>query len=125
MLVVEDLPYFREMAADALGSRYEIRSATSVSEALAELGKGDVDLVLLDLVLDRGEDGLGLLRALPFKPCPVLLFTAQDESEMYGEGWDRLRSLGADDAVVKGMNMGEMLVRKIAALLGEPESGPA
>lgn len=125
VLIVEDLRYFRDLASDALGARYEVRSATSVASALAELGKGDVDLVLLDLVLDRGEDGLGLLRALPFKPCPILLFTAQDESEIYGEGWEQLRALGADDAVVKGMHMGEMLVRKAAALLGEPEGGTA
>jgi hypothetical protein len=50
----------------------------------------------------------------------VLLFTAQDESEMYGDGWTKLLSLGVDDVVIKGMNMGEMLTRKVAALLGEP-----
>ena len=37
----------------------------------------------------------------------------------YGESWDELRSLGADDLVRKGMNVGESLRRKVSALLGE------
>jgi hypothetical protein len=39
---------------------------------------------------------------------------------MYGEGWARLRALGVDDVVMKGMNMSEMLSRKVAEMLGEP-----
>ena len=50
----------------------------------------------------------------------MLLFTAQDESDMYGDGWAKLKALGVDDAVIKGMNMDEMLLRKVAAMLGEP-----
>jgi DNA-binding response OmpR family regulator len=80
-----------------------------------------IDLVLLDLTLEGGQDGLRLLREGPGKTCPVLLFTAQDESEMYGDGWTRLLALGVDDVVIKGMNMGEILSRKVAALLGEPQ----
>ena len=39
---------------------------------------------------------------------------------MYGEGWARLRALGVDDVVIKGMNMDEALSRKVAEMLGEP-----
>ena len=56
----------------------------------------------------------------PGKICPVLLFTAQDESEMYGESWAHLRALGVDDVIIKGMNIGEALVRKVAEMLGQP-----
>ena len=76
--------------------------------------------MLLDLTLDKGEDGLQLLREPPGKICPVLLFTAQDESEMYGEGWEKLVALGVDGVVIKGMNMNEALSRKVAEMLGEP-----
>jgi esterase/lipase len=34
---------------------------------------------------------------------------------MYGDGWTRLMELGIDDVVIKGMNMGEMLARKVSA----------
>ena len=120
LLVVEDMEYFVEIARDALAGRYELKIARTLDEARALLLKGDIDLMLLDLTLEHGEDGLRLLREPPGKTCPVLLFTAQDESEMYGDGWEKLRALGVDDVVIKGMNMDEMLCRKVAEMLGEP-----
>lgn len=122
VLIVEDMDYFVEIARDALAARYELKHAKTVADARALLARGDIDLLLLDVVLEGGQDGLRLLQEAPGKTCPVLLFTAQDESEMYGEGWDRLRALGVDDVVMKGMNMGELLTRKVGALLGEPQA---
>ena len=120
LLIVEDMEYFVEIARDALGGRYELKVASTLDEARALLLQGGIDLMLLDLTLERGEDGLRLLREPPGKTCPVLLFTAQDESEMYGEGWEKLLALGVDDVVIKGMNMDETLSRKVAEMLGEP-----
>lgn len=121
LLLVEDMDYFIEIARDALAGRYDVKSARTLEEARAAVVQGGIDLLLLDLTLEGGEDGLRLLREAPGKTCPVLLFTAHDESEMYGDGWERLRALGVDDVVIKGMNMGETLSRKVAALLGEPQ----
>jgi len=73
---------------------------------------------VLDLTLDGGEGGLDLLRELNVKPCPILIYTAQDESEMYGDSWNELQRLGADDIVPKGMNVGDELTRKVDSLLG-------
>jgi predicted Zn finger-like uncharacterized protein len=120
VLIVEDMDYFVEIARDALGGRYELKATGSIEDARALLSRGGIDLLLLDLTLEGGQDGLRLLRESP-KVCPILLFTAQDESEMYGEGWTRLMELGIDDVVIKGMNMGEILARKVSALLGEPQ----
>lgn len=121
ILVVEDLEYFIEIATDALSPKYEVKTARSLREARAALSSGRIDAILLDLKLEGGEDGLALLREMPAKPCPVLIFTAEDEIEMYGETWENLRALGADDLVVKGLQAGELLARKIGILLGEPE----
>jgi len=121
VLLVEDMDYFVEIARDALAGRYELKVATGVDEARAILAGGGIDLLLLDLTLEGGQDGLRLLREAPGKTCPVLLFTAQDESEMYGDGWSKMRALGIDDVVIKGMNMGEILARKVASMLGEPQ----
>jgi len=120
LLIVEDMEYFVELARDALAGRYELKIATTLDEARAMLIQGGIDLMLLDLTLEQGEDGLRLLREPPGKTCPVLLFTAQDESDMYGDGWAKLRALGVDDVVIKGMNMNETLSRKVAEMLGEP-----
>ena len=120
VLIVEDMDYFVEIARETLGGRYELKIAKGLKEARALLSQGGIDLMLLDLTLERGEDGLRLLQEPPGKTCPVLLFTAQDESEMYGEGWEKLQTLGVDGVVLKGMNMNETLSRKVAETLGEP-----
>jgi predicted Zn finger-like uncharacterized protein len=120
LLVVEDMEYFLEIARDALAERYDLKIAKTLDEARRHLIRGGIDLLLLDLTLEKGEDGLRLLREPPGKICPVLLFTAQDESEMYGDGWARLQALGVDDVIIKGMNMDEALSKKVAEMLGEP-----
>jgi predicted Zn finger-like uncharacterized protein len=123
VLVVEDMEYFLEIAREALRGKYEVKAARDVEEASKALREGPVDVILLDIYLANGEDGLELLRRHP-KTCPVLAFTAEDESEMYGEGWNRLLAAGIDDVVRKGMNVSEVLLRKVAAALGEAEPEP-
>ncbi|NIM01775.1 MAG: response regulator [Acidobacteria bacterium] len=123
VLIVEDLVYFREIAAEALQGEFEIQAVATKDGARAALDRGGVDLMVLDLTLDGGEGGLDLLRELPGKPCPILIYTAQDESEMYGDSWDELQRLGADDIVLKGMNVGDELIRKIGSLLGRETGG--
>ncbi len=119
ILVVEDMELFRDIAREALAPRFEVKTAGDLAAARAHLAQGPVDLIVLDPKLERGESGVDLLRDLPTKPCPILIYTDQDESEIYGESWERLRRLGADDLVVKGLNAGESLARKVRDLLGE------
>jgi CheY-like chemotaxis protein len=120
ILVVEDMDYFLDIVRDALEPNFLVEAAKTVDQARAALIGGEIDLILLDLTLSGGEDGIGLLRGLPFKPCPILIFTAEDESVMYGETWEKLRALGADDVVIKGMNVGESILRKVGSLVGQP-----
>jgi CheY-like chemotaxis protein len=118
VLVVEDQEYFREIARDALIERFEVRTASDFDSAWRELAAGGVELLVLDLTLGGEEqDGRRLLEQLRFKPCPILIFTSRDESEMYGSEWEELTALGADDMVLKGMQVGETLVRKACDLL--------
>lgn len=118
VLIVEDMGYFLEIAYDALSGHYDVKKATTLDQAKALLVDGGIDLVVLDLTLGEGDDGMKLLEGMAIKPCPILIFTARDESEMYGEGWEDLQKLGADDIVIKGMNAAELLRKKVAALLG-------
>jgi len=120
VLVVEDMDYFREIATEALSSTFEVREAATLTEARAHLAAGGIHLMVLDLTLGGGETGIDLLRSLPAKPCPILIYTDQDESEMYSEAWEELQQLGADDILMKGMNAGELLLRKASGLLGLP-----
>ena len=118
VLIVEDMEYFLEIARDALGERFHVVTAKTLAEARAALARTTVDLMVIDLTLEGGDEGEILLRELSPKRFPILVFTAQDESEMYGEKWDDLRALGADDLVLKGMNVGEVLLRKVGEMLG-------
>jgi DNA-binding response OmpR family regulator len=119
VLLIEDPTYLREISEEALRSKYEVKTASTMSEAQSILAAGGIDIMVLDLILDGGNQGLELLQTLPSKPCPILVYTAQDESETYGDTWEVLQQLGADDLVTKGMNVGESLPRKVGALLGE------
>ena len=116
VLLVEDMEFFQDIARQALEATADLVAVKTVADARRALAQGRFDLLLLDLALE-GEDGRDLLRSLPFKPCPILIFTARDESDMYGDAWRELKDAGADDVVVKGMQMGETLARKVAALL--------
>lgn len=120
------MPFFQEIIREALGEAHEVLLASSVAGALRILEAFAPDVLLLDLTLAAGEDGLELLRALPAKPCPVIILSsAEEEPELYGERWRALRALGADDAVVKGVHAGEVLARKVAELLGGGQGGGA
>jgi CheY-like chemotaxis protein len=119
ILVVEDMEYFLQIAKDALSEKFEVKTARTFDGAWAILAAGGIDLLVLDLTLEGSENGKLLLEQIKFKPCPILIFTAKDESEMYGE-WQELQALGADDMVLKGMQVGESLVKKACQLLEVP-----
>jgi CheY-like chemotaxis protein len=120
VLVAEDTAYFRELVRDTLGPRYRTLLVSSKTAALELLQREEVDLFLLDLSLEDNEDGREVLREMNGKPCPILIFTARDEADMYGPVWDELRALGADDMLIKGMNVEENLLLKVQQLLPEP-----
>jgi two-component system nitrogen regulation response regulator NtrX len=62
ILVVDDEPNIRKLLKGVLEDEgYSVSAAADAREAEAELGRGNVDLVLLDVQLP-GEDGLSLLR---------------------------------------------------------------
>jgi predicted Zn finger-like uncharacterized protein len=118
ILLVEDQKYFTEVTREALGSEYRTVSVATKDEALKVMATEVPSLLILDLSLARGQDGRDLLKAIPNKAFPILIFTARDETELYGDAWEELKKLGADDIVHKGMNVGDELRRKVALLLG-------
>jgi CheY-like chemotaxis protein len=118
VLIVEQEGFFKQVAEEALADEYTVITATTVEDARAILSRGDITLLILDLDLEGGGEGRLLLPGRENKTCPILLFTAEHESETYGEEWDELHRLGADDLVIKGINAAESLKRKVDAILG-------
>jgi len=99
-------------------ARYATLEAAD-AEAGLEMGvKCECDLVLLDLVLPKG-DGIEILRAVrEARPTlPVIVLTAR------GQESDRVEGLktGADDYVVKPFSVKELLARIEAVLRRSPE----
>lgn len=120
VLLVEDQEYFAELTSDALGDAYETTVATTPSSARHLVESGDYDLVILDLSLDDGQDGAQVLQATRRRAIPVLIFTARDETELYGTVWEQLRAAGASDILLKGLNVGDELRKKVQSILGGP-----
>ncbi len=103
---------------------YQVHYTTEGSLALAEIRRGEPDLVILDLMLP-GLDGLEICRQLrrneKYTSLPVLMLTARSEET------DRVVGLemGADDYVSKPFSMRELVARVRALLRRREPSGPA
>jgi len=118
ILVAEDTEFFLELVKEILGAQYRMLGARTKTEALQLLSRERIDLVILDLSLEKPEDGLEILAGAAPRGLPCLIFTARNEADLWGDGWTRLQAKGATDLLLKGMNVEEQLLSKVAALLG-------
>ncbi|MBZ8117039.1 response regulator transcription factor [Roseovarius sp. LXJ103] len=113
VLLVEDHPPLAEAIMDALRrAGFTVDYARTAAEAIEAAGIADIALILLDLGLPDG-DGLKILPQLrQGGRVPVIVLTARDQLE------DRLAGLdgGADDYVVKPVEMPELISRCRAVL---------
>jgi DNA-binding response OmpR family regulator len=123
ILVVEDDAAIRRGLIDALGfAGYATREAGDGTAGLAAARAGDVDLLILDLVLP-GRDGLAVLREIRAERSrlPVIVLTARGAEDDRVQGL----ALGADDYVVKPFSIKELLARVEAVLRRAPARPPA
>jgi len=119
ILIAEDQDYFSSLTKEAIGDGYDTVFVRTPTAALKEIARHRPDLLILDLILEGG-DGKEVLEKRTDRSFPVLVFTSKDEQEMFGrKQWDQLQALGADDILIKGINVGDDLQRKVEVLLGE------
>ena len=121
VLLVEDEPSVGELVRSYLTrDGYRVVWVRSGEEALAELERHPVRLVLLDIGLP-GIDGFDVCRAIRSRSqVPILMLTARDEEP------DRIVGLevGADDYVTKPFSPRELVARMKAVLRrAEPQGG--
>jgi two-component system response regulator MtrA len=113
VLLVEDDTRIRQVLGLALGDEdFRVTGAASGEEALAQLERTDVDVVLLDLMLP-GIDGLEVCRTLRAQgDLPIIIISARSDTTDVINGLEA----GADDYVTKPLVAGELAAR-IRALL--------
>jgi len=113
ILVVDDeRPIRRALAANLKARGYEVDAAGSGEEALDLAARHHPDVVLLDLGLP-GIDGVEVIEGLRgWSRIPIIVLSARDAEAAKIAALDA----GADDYVTKPFAMGELLARVRAAL---------
>jgi len=124
VLIVDDNPTnLRLLEARLCAEYFEVVTVTSGEAALKRCAQGDIDLVLLDVMMP-GLDGFETCKRLKGDPrmhhVPVLMITALDQPS------DRVRGLeaGADDFITKPVDEVQLLSRvrslcRLKALIDE------
>ena len=119
ILVVEDDKNLRKLITTYLQrNKYNTYEATNGEEALNVLDQSYIDLIVSDIMMPK-MDGYELIKSLREAKydVPILIITAKSEIEDKKEGI----LLGADDYMVKPIDIEEMLLR-IQVLLRRSKS---
>ncbi|MBF0623870.1 MAG: response regulator [Magnetococcales bacterium] len=110
ILVVDDTPANIDVVRAVLGDAYRIQAAVSGAVALKIVGRGETDLILLDIMMP-GMDGLEVCRRLKADPAsrgiPVIFLTAMATDEDESRGLE----LGAVDYITKPISPPVLLAR--------------
>lgn len=115
VLIVEDQPDLRRLMRDhLLAGGFTVDAVADLAGAEAALAAGSFDALVVDLGLPDG-DGLALLKAGQGDRPPAIVVTARDAVS------DRIAGLdaGADDYLVKPVNLDE-LVARLRAIMRRP-----
>lgn len=114
ILVVEDDPHIQRMLQTQLAARdYEIQIRSSGAEAVSEAKQWEPDLVLLDIGLGSGMDGMSVCQKIRERSAvPIIMVTAADAPMTKMTALE----LGADDYLTKPFHMGELIARMRAVM---------
>jgi two-component system cell cycle response regulator len=111
VVVADDDAITRDLLASVLeASGYEVSTCVDGQEAVERVGKGGVDLVLLDAVMPRlsGLEACRVIKGMTADAfLPVLISTVKTDPASRVDGL----KIGADDYVCKPFEEGELLTR--------------
>jgi len=122
LLVEDDVDIARGLASAISSDGHEVVVAPNGASGLERAGRGDVDLILLDLGLPD-VDGLDVCRRLRAagSDVPILVLTGRAEEIDTVLGLDA----GADDYVAKPFRLAELLARVRAMLRRRADDRPS
>lgn len=109
MLVVDDDARIRQMLQRYFEEEgFRVSLAADGATMRETLRKLDIDIILLDLMLPGGDDGLDLAREVRSKSdVPIIMLTGRDDIVDKVVGLE----IGADDYIVKPFHLRELLAR--------------
>ncbi len=111
ILIVDDERINRRVLENFLSKAgYRLSQATEGQEAIEAISRGDVDLVLLDIMMPRisGYEVCRIIREkYPRQALPVIFLTAKNQVDDLVQGF----AMGANDYLAKPILKGELLSR--------------
>ncbi len=110
IMVVEDSSYLNNFIATNLRKQnFEVIQCYDAKEALTKLSKSFVSLVILDLNLGDGVNGMSVLHSIRLqdKILPVMIVSSVQDSNTKIEGFRE----GCDDYITKPFYIEELLLR--------------
>ncbi|MDL2307949.1 response regulator [Desulfovibrio sp. OttesenSCG-928-C06] len=119
ILVIDDERHIRMLYQEELqNDGYEVAMSDGSEPVVQVIDREKPDLLLLDIKLGPSTSGLDLLQTLrgPYPDLPVILSTAYDSFQ-----YD-LKSIAADDYVVKSVDLTE-LKEKVRDTLKKKSAG--
>lgn len=123
ILVVDDDSRIRQMLVHYFEDEGYRITAVAGGQAMRDcLQRTPIDIILLDLVLPGGEDGLALAREIRSRSdVPIIMLTGRDDVV------DRIVGLevGADDYIAKPFHLREVLARLKTVLRRRQPAAPA
>jgi two-component system KDP operon response regulator KdpE len=114
LLIVDDEPQIRKLVQTGLaGYGYDVETAASGAEALALIRSREPDLVILDIALGAGPDGIEVCRRIrQWSRVPVIMLSIREDEASKVLALDA----GADDYLTKPFGMEELRARVQAVL---------
>ncbi|MFB9952363.1 response regulator [Rhizobium puerariae] len=122
ILIVDDDPRIRQMLTRYFeGEGYSVSTAADGAEMKSQLRQKAIDIILLDLSLPGGQDGLDLAREIRSQSdVPIMMLTGRDDVV------DRIIGIeiGADDYIAKPFHLREVHARLKSILRRRQPSAP-
>ena len=114
ILLIEDNPIHARLLQGLLSSSFAVERVDHLAAGLERLAAGNIDVVLLDLVLPDSQELVTFERVKEVVPqVPVLVLTGLDDEELA----EAAVAAGARDYLVKTQIDGERLTQSIRAAL--------
>lgn len=121
ILIVEDNNEIQEILRTLLSDEHEVIQAFSGTEGMIRFEQGDIDLILLDIMLP-GKNGDQVLKAIrQDSSVPVIMLTALSDKKLISQ----YLLDGANDYIVKPFDLDEVFARVTVQLRQNSDKQPA